>query len=191
MEEQAWQVSTANDPHQREQRRSFVGPTFDGFNSYWWTLQKIAQFKNQHNEVKLTMTVIFVVVVVFFSQRKACCVCSCFKSSLFSAGRLQCQTLSDFFSSLWISHCFSFSFFRWSFSTIKARVSQYCKGLHLQEAGVPHVRRVPRKCGHILFLNGHFVYVAYTSQVLRRNRIPNSGAALRAVTNDECPVRVN
>lgn len=30
-----------------------------------------------------------------------------------------------------------------------------------------------------------------TSHLSRRNRIPNSGANLKAVTNDECPVRVN
>ena len=35
------------------------------------------------------------------------------------------------------------------------------------------------------------IYIRPMSQLLMRDRIPNSGAASRAVTNDECPVRVN
>lgn len=154
-------------------------------------LQNIAQFKNQRNEVKLPMP-------VFFSQQKAYCICLCLKVHYFSAGGLllQCQTLSNLFSCLWISHCLPFSFFRWSFCTTKARWSHRCVST---ARSCTFWRRVPCMWGEFqgdiyteIFCSFMVkLYIWPASQFLRRYRIPNSGAALRAGTNDECPVRVN
>lgn len=96
---------------------------------------------------------------IFFiwGQWKTYCDCLCSKVHYFLQGRclLQSQTARFLFGlSLWISHCFSFSCFRFLHHKSKNWTGEYCKVLHFQKAGALYVRGVSTECGYISFSNG-------------------------------------
>lgn len=116
-----------------------------------------------------------------------------FKTSLFSTGRrlFQCQTLSDFFLSLLMNKSLLFLSFFLSFTSDEVSTPQKQernkRGAALSQGSCT----VYVSGGPIKMRIAEWSFIWPASQLLRRNRISNSGAASRSVSNDECPVRVN